>query len=50
MGYDLYTDRFYTSSTLAVELDAINTTLTGTAMANRTNATGPEIEKEKEEG
>ena len=35
MGYDLYTDRFYTSPTLALELAAIKTTLTGTAMANR---------------
>ena len=35
MGYDLYTDRFYTSPTLALELAAIKTTLTGTAMGNR---------------
>jgi hypothetical protein len=35
MGYDLYTDRFYTSPILALELAAMKTTLTGTAMANR---------------
>lgn len=35
LGYHLYTDRFYTSPTLALELDAIRTTFTGTAMANR---------------
>ena len=36
-GYDLYTDRFYTSPQLAVELGTIDTTLTGTAMSNRKN-------------
>ena len=36
-GYDLYTDRFYTSPQLALELGTIDTTLTGTAMSNRKN-------------
>ena len=36
-GYDLFTDRFYTSPELALELSKIDTTLTGTAMANRKN-------------
>ena len=36
-GYDLYTDRFYTSPALASELLKINTTLTGTVMVNRKN-------------
>ena len=35
LGYDLYTDRFYTSPILAHELLKINTTLTGTVMCNR---------------
>ena len=33
-GYNLYTDRFYTSPALALELADINTTLTGTSMTN----------------
>ena len=45
MGYDLYTDRLYTSPTLALELAAINTTLTSTAMANRKDM--PEALKQK---
>ena len=45
MGYDLYTDRFYTSPTLALELASINTTLTGTAMANRKDM--PQAVKQK---
>ena len=45
MGYDLYTDRFYTSPTLALELAAIKTTLTGTAMANRKDV--PQALKQK---
>ena len=36
-GYDLYTDRFYTSPVLADELLQIGTTLTGTVMCNRKN-------------
>ena len=35
LGYDLYTDRFYTSPLLATELLKVNTTLTGTVMCNR---------------
>ena len=35
MGYDLYTDRFYTSPLLARELANLGITLTGTVMANR---------------
>ena len=35
LGYDLYTDSFYTSPTLATELLFIGTTLTGTVMCNR---------------
>ena len=35
LGYDLYTDRFYTSPLLASELLKLNTTLTGTVMCNR---------------
>ena len=34
-GYDLYTDRFYTSPALAEELDKIGITLTGTLMSNK---------------
>jgi len=34
-GYDLYTDRFYTSPILAEELEKVGTTLTGTVMSNR---------------
>ena len=34
-GYDLYTDRFYTSPLLASELLKLNTSLTGTVMCNR---------------
>ena len=45
MGYDLYTDRFYTSPTLALELKAIGTTFTGTSMANRKNM--PQAVKQK---
>lgn len=45
MGYDLYTDRFYTSPALALELAAIQTTFTGTAMANRKNM--PQAVKQK---
>ena len=37
LGYDLYTDRFYTSPILAEELLHIGTTLTGTVMCNRRN-------------
>lgn len=37
LGYDLYTDRFYTSPILASELLKIGTTLTGTVMCNRKN-------------
>ena len=37
LGYDLYTDRFYTSPQLAEELLQIGTTFTGTAMSNRKN-------------
>ena len=36
MGYDLYTDRFYTSPIVADELK-INTTVTGTVMVNKKN-------------
>lgn len=35
LGYDLYTDHFYTSPQLALELSRMDTTLTGTAMTNR---------------
>ena len=35
LGYDLYTDRYYTSPDLAEELLQIHTTLTGTVMCNR---------------
>ena len=34
-GYDLYTDRFYTSPTLALELQKVGTTLTGTVVSDR---------------
>lgn len=34
-GYDLYTDRFYTSPLLACQLLPLHTTLTGTVMCNR---------------
>ena len=37
LGYDLYTDRFYTSPMLATELLLMDTTLTGTVMCNRKN-------------
>lgn len=37
MGYDLYTDRFYTSPQLADELLRVGTTLTGTVMVNKRN-------------
>ena len=37
MGYDLYTDRFYTSPIVADELLKINTTVTGTVMVNKKN-------------
>ena len=37
MGYDLYTDRFYTSPQLATELLRVGTTLTGTVMVNKKN-------------
>lgn len=36
-GYDLYTDRFYTSPEIASELLQIDTTLTGTVMTNKRN-------------
>ena len=35
LGYDLYTDRFYTSPTLAEELEKVGTILTGTVLSNR---------------
>ena len=35
LGYDLYTDWFYTSPQLAVELIKIGTSLTGTVMVNK---------------
>ena len=35
MGYDVYTDRFYTSPLLVRELCKLGITLTGTVMANR---------------
>ena len=35
LGYDLYTDQFYTSSMLAEELLHLGTTLTGTVMYSR---------------
>ena len=34
-GYDVYTDRFYTSPLLALELEKVGTTLTGTVVSNR---------------
>ena len=34
-GYNLYTDRFYTSPLLAAELERVGTTLTGRVMCNR---------------
>ena len=34
-GYDLYTDRFYTSPILASELASVGTTMTGTVVCNR---------------
>ena len=34
-GYDLYTDRFYTSPALAVELERVGITLTGTSQSNK---------------
>ena len=37
LGYDLYTDRFYTSPMLVEELLRVETTLTGTVMTNRKN-------------
>ena len=37
LGYDLYTDRFYTSPVLATELLRIGTTITGTVMCNKKN-------------
>ena len=47
LGYDLYTDRFYTSPLLASELLDIRTTLTGTVMTNRKNM--PQATKEETE-
>ena len=35
LGYDLYTDRYYTSPILASELLRMDTTLTGSVMCNR---------------
>ena len=35
LGYDVYTDRFYTSPALALALAEVNTTLTGTVMRNK---------------
>ena len=37
MGYDLYTDRFYTSPEVATELLQISTSITGTVQTNRRN-------------
>lgn len=37
MGYDLYTDRFYTSPQVATQLLGISTSITGTVMGNRKN-------------
>ena len=47
LGYDVYTDRFYTSPLLASELLHIGTTLTGTVMTNRKNM--PQAVKSKKQ-
>ena len=48
LGYDLYTDRYYTSPTLAEELLQIQTTLTGTVMCNKRGMPAAVKEKKKQ--
>jgi hypothetical protein len=50
LGYDLYTDRFYTSPVLASELLHISTTLTGTVMTNRKNMPNAVKSKKQKKG
>ena len=50
LGYDLYTDRFYTSPILAEELLSIGTTLTGTVMCNRKNMPAASKSKKQRKG
>ena len=50
LGYDLYTDRFYTSPILAEELLSIGTTLTGTVMCNRKNMPAASKFKKQKKG
>jgi hypothetical protein len=47
LGYDVYTDRFYTSPLLASELLDIHITLTGTVITNRKNM--PQATKSKKQ-
>ena len=50
LGYDLYTDRFYTSPILAEELLSIGTTLTGTVMCNHKNMPAASKSKKQKKG
>ena len=50
LGYDLYTDRFYTSPILATELLDMSTTLTGTVMCNRKNMPAATKNKKQKKG
>ena len=50
LGYDLFTDRFYTSPMLANELLLIGTTLTGTVMTNRKNMPAATQHKKQKKG
>ena len=50
LGYDLYTDRFYTSPMLATELLQMHTTLTGTVMCNRKNMPAAVKSKKQKKG
>ncbi len=50
LGYDLYTDRFYTSPMLATELLDMSTTLTGTVMCNRKNMPAATKNKKQKKG
>jgi len=48
MGYDLYTDRFYTSPQVATDLLQIQTTITGTVMTNKRNMPAAVKQKRKQ--
>ncbi len=50
LGYDLYTDRFYTSPMLTTELLDMSTTFTGTVMCNRKNMPAATKNKKQKKG